>query len=108
MWFIKLMFSAGIIAAAAEVAKRSEFWGALIIALPLSSMLAMLWLYGDTRDAAKVSLFARDIFYLVPPSLLFFVPFLFEPKTHWPFWANFAAGFFVMVAGMAAVKFLLK
>lgn len=108
MWFIKLMFSASIIVAAAEVAKRSEFWGAVIIALPLSSMLAMAWLYADTQDNAKVALFARDIFYLVPPSLLFFVPFLFETKTHWPFWANFAAGFFVMGAGMAAVKFLLK
>jgi hypothetical protein len=108
MWFIKLMFSAGVIAAAAEVAKRSEFWGALIIALPLSSMLAMVWLYSDTHDSAKVSLFARDIFYLVPPSLLFFVPFLFEPKTQWPFWGNFAAGIIVMGAGMATVKFLLK
>jgi hypothetical protein len=108
MWFIKLMFSAGIIVAAAEVAKRNEFWGAMIIALPLSSMIAMGWLYADTQDSAKVSEFARDIFYLVPPSLLFFVPFLFEPKTHWPFWGNFAAGIIVMGAGMAAVKFLLK
>lgn len=108
MWFIKLMFSAGIIAAAAEVAKRSEFWGALIIALPLSSMLAMVWLYADTQDSAKVSLFAREIFYLVPPSLLFFVPFLFEPKTHWPFWLSFVGGLLFMGVGMAAVKFLLK
>jgi hypothetical protein len=108
MWFIKLMFSAGVIAAAAEVAKRSEFWGAVIIALPLSSMLAMLWLYADTHDSAKVSLFARDIFYLVPPSLLFFVPFLFEPKTHWPFWLSFVGGLLLMGVGMAAVKFLLK
>jgi hypothetical protein len=108
MWFIKLMFSAGIIAASAEVAKRSEFWGAVIIALPLSSMLAMLWLYSDTHDSAKVSLFARDIFFLVPPSLLFFVPFLFEPKTHWPFWLSFVGGLLFMGVGMAAVKFLLK
>jgi hypothetical protein len=108
MWFIKLMFSAGIIVAAAEVAKRNEFWGAVIIALPLSSMIAMGWLYVDTQDSAKVSEFARDIFYLVPPSLLFFLPFIFESKTHWPFWGNFAVGVIVMSAGMAALKFLLK
>ncbi len=108
MWLIKIGLSVAALLAAAEVAKRSPFWGALIVALPLTSMLAVVWLYNDTHDSAKVSEFARDIFYLVPPSLLFFVPFLFETKTHWPFWANFAAGMIVMAAGMATIKFLIK
>ena len=105
---IKVLLSSLILVASAEVAKRSVFWGALIIALPLSSMLAMGWLYWDTRDNLKVAEFARDIFYLVPPSLLFFVPFLFQERTAWPFWANFGAGLALMAVAMLGLRFLLK
>lgn len=108
MLFLKLLISVGILLGASEVAKRSALLGALILALPLVSMLSMVWLYVDTKDTAKVSEFARDIFYLVPPSLLFFLPFLVESRTHWGFWLNFFIGIFIMLAGMGAIKFLLK
>lgn len=108
MLILKILFSVGILLAAAEVAKRSTFWGALVIALPLTSMLAIFWLYWDTRDAVKVSAFARDIFFLVPPSLLFFLPFVFESRSHWPFWVNFTSGLAAMACGFALLKVLLK
>jgi hypothetical protein len=108
MLIVKLLLTVAILLTAAEVAKHSPFWGAFIIALPLTSMLSMGWLYWDTRDSVKVAEFARDIFYLVPPSLLFFVPFLFEPRSHWPFWINFALGLAVMASGMVAIRILVK
>ena len=108
MLILKILLSVGILLAAAEVAKRSTFWGALVIALPLTSMLAIFWLYWDTRDVAKVSAFARDIFFLVPPSLLFFLPFVFESRSHWSFWMNFASGLAAMTCGFALLKVLLK
>lgn len=108
MLFLKIFLSTTILWAAAETAKRSTFWGALVVALPLTSMLAMLWLYWDTGDSAKVAEFARNIFYLVPPSLLFFLPFLLEPRSHWPFWLNFATGLVLLALGVAAARVLLK
>ena len=108
MLFLKIFLSVAVLLAAVETAKRSTFWGALIVALPLTSMLAMLWLYWDTRDSARVSAFARDIFYLIPPSLLFFLPFLAEPRSHLPFWLNFVLGLALLAGGVAALKFLLK
>ena len=71
---VKILFRVTLLLAASELAKRSTFLGAIVIALPLTSMLAMTWLYLDTRDADKVAAFARDIFFLVPTSLLFFLP----------------------------------
>ena len=62
MLFLKLILSIVILLGASEVARRSALLGALILALPLVSMLSMVWLYLDTQDAAKVSEFARDIF----------------------------------------------
>ncbi|MGH8750363.1 MAG: hypothetical protein ACREUV_01510 [Burkholderiales bacterium] len=108
MFIVKILFSVALLLAAAEIAKRSTFLGAVVIAMPLTSMLAMSWLYWDTRDAQKVAEFARDIFFLVPPSLLFFLPFLFQTRSHWPFWLNLGAGLGLMAGGMLAYRFLLK
>jgi hypothetical protein len=108
MFLVKLLLSVAVLLGAAEAAKRSGFLGALIIALPLTSMLSMVWLYMDTHNSGRVSEYARDIFFLVPPSLLFFLPFLLEPRTQWGFWQNFGAGLVIMVAGMVVVKYLFR
>ncbi len=108
MLAVKLFISVAVLLAAVEIAKRSPFWGAVVIALPLTSMLAMVWLYWDTRDEALVSAFARNIFFLVPPSLLFFLPFIFAPRSHWPFWLNFAVGLVLAASAMLGLRFVLK
>ena len=108
LFVAKILFSVALLLAAAEIAKRSTFLGAMVIALPLTSMLAMTWLYWDTHDNERVTAFARDIFFLVPPSLLFFLPFLFASRSHWPFWLNFSAGFALMAVGMFAYRILVK
>jgi len=92
LFVAKVAVSALVIVAATEVAKRSPFWGALLIALPLTSVLAMSWLYAETRDNALLTQFARDIFVLVPVSLVFFLPFWLEKKTQFGFLANVALG----------------
>ncbi len=89
-----------IIGIAAEVAKRNPFWGAILIALPLTSILAMSWLYADTRDNALLTQFARDIFVVVPVSLVFFVPFLLETKTRLGFIANMCVGLALLAVGV--------
>jgi hypothetical protein len=58
-----------------EVAKRSSFVGALLASIPLVSVLAMIWLYVDTKDVTKVSSLASGVFWLVIPSLTLFVSF---------------------------------
>ena len=40
----KLFLTAGIIAAVTEVAKRSDKYGGLIAALPLTTILIILWM----------------------------------------------------------------
>jgi hypothetical protein len=73
MYFlVKLLTSALIIAAVSEVAKRSTAFGALIASLPLTSLLAILWLYHDTGSAEKVASLSSEILWLVIPSLILF------------------------------------
>ena len=70
---IKVIATSLLIVAISELSKRSLLMGALFASMPLISVLAILWLYIDTKDVAKVSDLATDIFWLVIPSLVFFV-----------------------------------
>ena len=69
---LKILISALLIFAISELAKRSSFLGALLASLPLVSILAMIWLWRDTHDAARLAHFSTGVFWLVLPSLVLF------------------------------------
>ena len=69
----KGLFSGAIIVTASEIAKRSATFGALVVSLPLASIMAMAILYQDTRDTAQVADFAEAIVWLMIPSLMIFL-----------------------------------
>jgi hypothetical protein len=70
---LKALLSGAIIAAASEVARRSSLLGAVLISLPVTSILAAIWLYRDTSDIQEVSDLSWSILLVIVPSLLFFV-----------------------------------
>lgn len=55
-------------------------FGALVASLPLTSILALVWLYHDTGDSARVAALSMSIFWLVIPSLVLFVVLAFAIK----------------------------
>ncbi len=69
---LKILLSALLIYAIAEISKRSSAFGAVVASLPLVSILAMIWLYHDTRDVTKIAQLSQGIFWLVLPSLTLF------------------------------------
>ena len=107
-YIIKLLISAAIIVAASEISKRSTFVGGLLVSLPLTSFLAMLWLYHDTHDAAKVASLSTNIFWLVLPSLAFFIALPALLKTYLNFYASFAASAAIMLACYGLMLLILK
>jgi hypothetical protein len=70
---LKIALSALVVVAVAEIAKRSTFWAAALASLPLTSVLAFVWLYLDTGDVERVATLSMSIFWLVLPSLLLLV-----------------------------------
>lgn len=72
-YIVKLVISASLIVIISEAAKRYSVFGALIASLPIVSILAICWLYWDTGNVEKVSALSRNIFWLVIPSLVFFI-----------------------------------
>jgi uncharacterized membrane protein (GlpM family) len=72
-YILKIAISATLLVIVSEVSKKTSFWGGLIASLPLTSVLALIWLYFDTNNKEKVAELSMNIFWFVLPSLLFFV-----------------------------------
>ena len=70
---LKSLLSGAIIAAVSEIARRSTLLGALVASLPLTSVLAMVWLYHESHDTSRVAALSGEIFWLVLPSLALFL-----------------------------------
>ena len=84
---VKVLVTACLVVAVSEIAKRSSFWGALLASLPLTSLLALVWLFVDTGDTERVAALSRGIFWLVLASLPFFVLLPSLLRAGWSFWA---------------------
>ena len=105
---VKVLLSAVLIVLVTEIAKRSTLAGALIASLPLTSVLAFVWLYWDTRDAARVAGLSIDIFWLVIPSLALFVALPLLIRLGWGFWSSLFASMAVTVACYAVTVVALR
>jgi hypothetical protein len=75
-----------IVAVASEVARRSSLLGAVIVSLPLVSILALVWLWRDTRDVDEVASLSWSILLVVVPSLVFFVALPVALRRGLEFW----------------------
>ena len=105
---LKVIVTAILVVAIVEVAKRSTFAGAVLASIPLTSVLALVWLYADTGDSEKVAALAGGIFWLVLPSLALFIALPLMLRAGWPFGMSLAASmaltavcYFAMVALLA-------
>lgn len=88
MWqyAIKIALTAVLVVAIAEIAKRSSFWGAALASLPLTSLLAFVWLYLDTGSTQRVGELSLNIFWLVLPSLPLFLLLPWLLRSGMGFW----------------------
>jgi len=74
MYFlIKILTSAIIIAAVSELAKRNALLGAILASVPLVTVLAMIWLYHDTKNPLEVAALSQGVLWMILPSLTLFL-----------------------------------
>jgi hypothetical protein len=70
---IKALLSGVVVAAASEAAKRNPAIGAVILSLPLISILAFIWLWRDTSDTEAIAALSQSTFWFVLPTLPMFL-----------------------------------
>ena len=75
-WIItKYMLTAAVVALISEAAKRSDKLGGFIGALPLVTLLALIWLCVEKQPQAKIANHAWYTFWYVVPTLPMFLVF---------------------------------
>jgi hypothetical protein len=72
-YLTKIAVTTLLVVIVSVAAKRSALLVAVLASVPIVSVLAMLWLYVDTKDVAQVAQLSRSIVWLVVPSLVLFV-----------------------------------
>ena len=88
----KVLLSGMIVVAASEIAQKSTIVGALIVSLPITSILALTYLYLDTGDTTQVADLSKDILYLILPSSVLFVLLTFLLRRDWEFFPALSVG----------------
>ena len=107
-FLIKVLISALLVAAVSEVARRSSLLGALLASLPVTSLLAFMWLYRETGDTEKVAALSADIFWLVLPSLVLFVLLPVLLRQGWSFWTSLGLSSAATAIAYGAVTLALR
>ena len=105
----KILLTALIIFSVAQVSERSTLMAAVLASIPIVSVLSMMMMFHEGQSAIEISQFAKDIVWLVIPSLLIFIvmPWLIEAK-QWDFYPALAAGLACTVTGYFVMVQVLK
>lgn len=107
-FFFKVVFSGVLIALASSLAGKRPVLAGFIIALPLMSMMSLLFSYVEFRNMEKANEFAVSILAAVPLSLLFFLPFLLHRWLKLGFFPTYLLGLACVTAGYLAHSLITK
>ena len=99
----KILISALIIFAASEIGKRDSLLGAIIVSLPMISLITISWIYFETKDVDKIIDFSYGVFAMIMPSLSFFITLPYFLKR-----INFIPSMFLSISIMIVLYFALS
>ncbi len=88
---VKVLLTAVIILIVNKVQVFSDRVSALLIALPLTSLLAMIWMYQAGQPSARIAGHAEGTFWFVLPTLPMFLILPWMLKNGWSFWSALGA-----------------
>lgn len=96
-WIVtKYFLTAAVVVLVSEMARRSDRLGGFIAALPMITILTLVWLYVENQSAAKIANHAWYTFWYVIPTLPMFLVFpALLPRIG--FWPTLAASVVITV-----------
>lgn len=107
-WIItKYLVTAGVVVIVSEFAKRSDKLGGLLAALPLVTVLTLIWLYIEKQPEVKIANHAWYTFWYVVPTLPMFLLFpMLLPRMG--FWPTLLASVVITVLCFASFAFVMR
>lgn len=95
---VKLLLTALIIHFVNKIQLVNDRLSALLIALPLTSLLAMIWMYQGKQTSERLANHAEGTFWFVLPTLPMFLILPWMLRHGWGFWTALAANCAITVA----------
>lgn len=94
----KVLLTALIILFVTKIQIFSDKLSALLIALPLTSLLAMIWMWHGGQSPSRIAGHAEGTFWFVLPTLPLFLILPWMLRNGWPFWGALLANCFITAA----------
>lgn len=91
MWW-RAIIAGLVVAGVSGLANRFPRLGALLLTLPIVSIVAFVTVWNKEQDMTTVSRLARETLVLVPLGLPLFIPIAFSERLGLGFWWALAAG----------------
>lgn len=95
---VKLLLTALIIHFVNKIQLFNDRLSALLIALPLTSLLAMIWMHHAKQSPARLANHAEGTFWFVLPTLPMFLILPWMLRNGWGFWMALLANCLITVA----------
>jgi hypothetical protein len=96
---VKIIIAASLITFSSWLAGKKPYLAGFIVALPISSLIAIAFSYFEHKNVEYSVEFAKGILLAVPVSYLFFIPFFFADKFNNQFWLVYATGVGLLIIG---------
>ena len=107
-FLFKAAFAGTLIALASWLSEKRPELAGFIIALPLTSIIALTISQVQTQNSENSIIFAKSIIVGVPISYLFFLPFFLQHVTRFGFWAALLVGLVLLLIGYLIHQYILR
>lgn len=106
---LKLTVSLMIILAASSIGKKFPAAAALLVVMPLTSLIVMLWLRTDNPDDIEIIVkFVRGALFGILPTVVFFLVMTICLARKWDFGTSLATGLGVWAMGALMHRFFVS
>ncbi|QTN33670.1 DUF3147 family protein [Akkermansiaceae bacterium] len=105
---VKVLLTAAIILFVTKIQLFSDKLSALLIALPLTSLLAMVWMWHGGEKASRIAGHAEGTFWFVLPTLPMFLILPWMLRSGWSFWTALGANCVLTTAFFWITVILLR
>ncbi|MEC8011735.1 MAG: hypothetical protein VX185_13345 [Pseudomonadota bacterium] len=106
MFLLKVICAALVISFCSWLSGKKPELAGFIVALPLVSIIALLFSYFEHKDSEISISFAKSIMLGVPISWLFFIPFFFAHKFNYGFVGCYIIGIALLIIGFFIHKYI--
>lgn len=108
IYFLKIIVTAVLVVLISEIGKRNAIMAAVYASLPLTTLLAILWLYLETQDIGKVTSLSWNVLLAVAPSHVFLIALPLLIKVQINFWLAMIIAISLTIAAYYAYVLILK